>query len=106
MGTSFNHKYRELIDAPGPASTLWQCGEAQAIYWDNLCRSGKNCHSKMEAQISSDYVTGRAGRVSNAYKCICREHLDKFLKKNPSAVECEAIDYKDHMRPFLKKEQI
>ena len=54
----------------------------------------------MVAQIAYDYITGRQGRISDAQKVVCKEHLEKWLKTNPSAKELEPIEYEDRGRFF------
>lgn len=45
------------------------------------CRSGK-CTKDSTHWTYYDYVTGRAGRVSNSRKPVCSEHARLFCKRN------------------------
>jgi len=59
------------------------------------------CRGKqIVAQIGYDYITGRAGRISDAQKIVCQEHLDKWLKKNPTAKEAVPAEYKWYRNNF------
>lgn len=85
----FNHRWCRILDnpAPEPFESEWRKKPdgTPAIYYHHEC-SARGCHGKqIVACIMNDYVTGRAGRVSDRRQYVCQAHLDAWLKRHPEA---------------------
>lgn len=67
--TSWNHDVKRLPEAE--IQQWWR--------WRETCSS--KCLGKKEYQISYDYITGRAGRVSTSTRYVCEKHAQQFAKR-------------------------
>jgi hypothetical protein len=99
MGKSWNQKWRKINDAPAPHLHKWGDGTLVG-FRDHECTTTKCYGKQIVAQTTYSYVTGRQGRTTSAYKFVCEDHLAKFLKKNPEAIEALPVRYEDGNRKF------
>ncbi len=72
MATSSNHRARRL-------------DPAQIDYhdrWGKLCTAGRHCPGAATHLVTYDYVTGRAGRISDSSRLACETHATRFAAKH------------------------
>ncbi len=50
--------------------------------WGHLCAAGRRCPGQVTHLITYDYVTGRAGRVSDSSRLACEPHATRFVTKH------------------------
>ncbi len=99
MSSAMNHRWRKLLNTPTPELHTYGDG-SKAAWCDYECTWAK-CHGRqVVAQIGYDYITGRAGRITDAQKVVCQEHLDRWLKKHPTAREAKPAGYEWHQNNF------
>lgn len=63
----------------GHSLRLLKRGEEK--YWFGEKCTAPKCQNKSEFVASYKYITGKAGRVSQAEKPLCREHAHKYAVK-------------------------
>lgn len=86
MSRSWGHAVRRLTDAEITRAVQHDKHGAEIFHrpdyaYDSVCRMPK-CKERISHQITYNYVTGRAGRVSWAAKDVCTGHAEKFAAKN------------------------
>lgn len=92
MSSSKNFRWQKIA-APPPEKKELTFGTKTRVYYYPEC-TWRGCEGKqIVAQITYDYVTGRAGRVSDARKYVCETHLEIWRKKHPEARELPATEY-------------
>lgn len=50
--------------------------------WGRLCTAGRRCPGQATHLITYDYVTGRAGRVSDSSRIACETHATRFATRH------------------------
>lgn len=86
MSNSWGHTVRPLTEAEITRALEQDKHSAEIFHrdgyrYDSVCRMPK-CKETISHQITYNYVTGRAGRVSWAAKDVCTGHAEKFAAKN------------------------
>ena len=89
--SSFNHRVIRNTEA----NRQWRGAIGE------LCRHGANrktnpggCGKPADWVVIYDYVTGRAGRVTDSQRGKCREHAEQFAKKHGCKGPAD-IDYEE-----------
>jgi len=77
--SSFNHRIARLngIDRGWRGAFGETCRHGR-----NRKRNPDGCGKPVEFVVMYDYVTGRAGRVTDSQRGKCREHAEQFAKKH------------------------
>jgi len=72
MGRSWGHVVRQLTDAEIDHYDRW----------DERCAVSPKCQDQATHLTAYDYVTGRAGRVTDSRRRACTPHAEKFAAKH------------------------
>lgn len=86
MSNSWGHAVRRLAEAEVARAKEQDEHSAEVFRregyrYSTVCRMPK-CQEWISHEITYNYVTGRAGRVSWAAKDVCTGHAEKFAAKN------------------------
>ena len=86
MSRSWGHAVRPLAEAEIARAERQDEHSAvtfgkEGYRYSTVCRMPK-CKEQISHEITYNYVTGRAGRVSWAAKDVCTGHAEKFAAKN------------------------